>query len=224
MGSRIKTSTEWLRHDFSAEEKLQMGYALAESYNTLNTIDEEEAVVKSQFKERRMSIEQKVGSLSRELASGFKMANFTCELVYDCPNVGEVSYKRQDNGAIVKTRPMTESERQQEIPFDTPVAVNPQTPEETAEAIASFIEKNGGEGALEAVTEALIDTFPAIGIEDPAEALALAAPFGVPEAEAARQVLITMGDAKKAKKKKAKEPAPEPLNIVEAPVDEDYPF
>jgi hypothetical protein len=80
-------------------------------------IAEEEAVMKSQIKERKSQVEATIGTLSRNLANGYTMENISCELLYDTPNVGELSFKRSDNGLIAKTRPMTESENQQEMDF-----------------------------------------------------------------------------------------------------------
>lgn len=46
------------------------------------------------------------------------MRNIECNLEYDNPNPFEVSYFRVDTGELVKTRALSESERQQELPTD----------------------------------------------------------------------------------------------------------
>jgi hypothetical protein len=118
--NRIEKSTEYMRHVFTEAERLQMGTQLAEAHNTLSSIDEEEAVVKAKFKERKATIEQSVGSLSRDLATGWTMQNVECRLVWDSPNPFEVSYVRNDTNEVVKVRPMTEQERQLDLPLQEP--------------------------------------------------------------------------------------------------------
>lgn len=118
MANRIEKEVLYLRHNFTPEERLKMGDDLAAAYNRQESIDNEEAVFKAQFKERRATIDQAVTSLSRSLANQFEMRNIECRLEWDHPNVNEVQYVRVDTGEIVKTRPFTESERQQDLPLD----------------------------------------------------------------------------------------------------------
>lgn len=117
MGARVTKETLYLRHEFTNEEKLEMGTKLAEAHNRIAQITEEESVMKAQIKDRKAGVEASVGTLSRNLSSGFTMHNVDCEVVYDLPNVGEVSYKRKDNGEIAKTRAMTAAENQTELEF-----------------------------------------------------------------------------------------------------------
>ena len=142
----IQKSTEYLRHNFTDAERMQMGSALADAYNQQASIESEEAVIKAQLKDRKAQVEQKIGQLSRELSAGFTMENVSCKLEYDTPNVGEVTYRREDNGEVAKVRPMTSDERQQEIQFDKPVAVNP---EASVTAIDEFFGKHDEPSAEE---------------------------------------------------------------------------
>lgn len=109
--------TLFLRHNFTHTERLAMGDELASVYNRLEQIEAEENVVKAQFKERKATVEQSIGQLSRNLANAFEMRNIECNLEYDNPNPFEVSYFRVDTGELVKTRALSESERQQELPL-----------------------------------------------------------------------------------------------------------
>ena len=120
MGSGITKSTEFLRHDFTMEERLEMGTNLAQAHNRLAQIEEEEQVMKAQIKDKKAGVEQSVGTLSRNLSTGFEMQNIVCEWLWDTPNIGEVSYRRADNGEIAKTRPMSEQERQLDLPLEEP--------------------------------------------------------------------------------------------------------
>ena len=145
---RTKESTEYIRQEFTPDERLKMGAELAQCHNRIADIEDEEAVVKSQIKERKTQVEQTISSLSRKLAAGFDMINVKCKLVYDQPQVNEVSYVRIDTGAVVKVRAMNSDEMQEELPLTDaegkveviPPAVAEASAEKSAENIASFFE------------------------------------------------------------------------------------
>jgi hypothetical protein len=140
--TRITKETLYLRREFTQDERLQMGNDLAQAHNRISSIEEEEAVVKAQFKERKTSVEQTIGTLSRNLANGFEMANVSCTLVYDQPNVGEVTYL-DPAGKVVKMRAMTETERQMDLPLDEDknAVVVVMDPAKSAENIAEFFDR-----------------------------------------------------------------------------------
>ena len=117
MIKRIEREVLYLRHDFTTEERLEMGTNLAEAHNRLAAIEEEETVMKAQVKDKKAGVTQTIGTLSRNLGTGYEMRNTPCTLVWDSPNVGEVSYLDPDN-KTVKTRAMSESERQLELPLN----------------------------------------------------------------------------------------------------------
>jgi hypothetical protein len=148
MAARITKSTEYIRHTFTPEERLKMGSELAEAHNRTADIDADEAVVKSQFKERRATVEQTIGRASRDLANGFTMINVECRLEWDKPNVNEVSYIRIDTGEVIKTRPFTESERQQDLPLAGEVVFVPA--EESEANIAKHFGSVDGTIAIDA--------------------------------------------------------------------------
>lgn len=116
--NRPQKEVMYLKYTFSSEERLRMGDELASAHNRIESIETEEAVVKAQFKERKASVEQSVTSLSRNLSTGFEMRNIEVRLDWDTPNVNEVQYVRTDTGEVVKTRPFTEAERQQDLPLE----------------------------------------------------------------------------------------------------------
>ena len=157
MGIRIAKEVLFLRHEFTKDERLEMGSNLANAYNRLASIEDEEAVMKAQVKDRKAGVEQTIGSLSRNLANGFDMVNIECETVWDTPNIGEVSYRRKDNGEIAKVRAMTSEERQMDLPLDGTVVVVP--PEQSEENIKGFFKSPD----LEDEQQGTVD---AIGTED----------------------------------------------------------
>lgn len=140
MSPRPTKSTEYIRHTFTSDERLKMGDELAQAHNRMAEIEDEEQVIKSQIKERKAQVEQTVSKLSRELANGFTMQNVECRLDWDSPNPNEVSYVRTDTGEVVKTRPFTEAERQQDLPLDDKgtIAIEAIAPDKSAENVATF--------------------------------------------------------------------------------------
>lgn len=145
---RLTKETLYVRHDFTDAERLSMGDDLAQAHNRMASIEEEEAVMKAQIKDRKAGVEASIGALYRNLNNRFEMRNIACELTYDVPNVGEVTYTGPD-GTIVKTRAMTAQERQMDLPLtdrEGEVAVIPPaaaeaSAEKSAENIAEFFEK-----------------------------------------------------------------------------------
>lgn len=117
MPSRISSEVLVVRHEFSTDEKLVIAGELAAAYSLQQGLAEEKKSAAAQFKERESALEAKVGSLSRSYQTGFEMQNVKCRLVWDEPNVGEVSYYDPE-GKLVKTRAMTDSERQLELQLD----------------------------------------------------------------------------------------------------------
>ena len=127
MAPRIEKVTEYLRHTFSDAEMLKMGREQAQAHSRLAEIELEFDSVKASFKSRTEAVEATIGKLSRNINNCFEMRNIECILSYDNPNVGEVTYVRADTGEIVRTRAMTDKERQMEIPLEA--SANDSTPD-----------------------------------------------------------------------------------------------
>ncbi len=118
MAARTMTEVVSARYEFTDKERADLGRELAEIYQHKITLDEERKAAADQIKERSSALDLKSGSLSRMLTAGFEMRQIPCTLQWDAPNVGEVSYYRQDNGEFLKTRTMTVAERQLELPLE----------------------------------------------------------------------------------------------------------
>ena len=133
--ARPMTEAVSIRYEFSEKERADLGAELAGVYSERAKLDEDKKSHAAQLKEREAAIELKVGALSRQIGAGHEMRSYDCTLRWDDPNVGEVSYYRQDNGALVKTRAMTVAERQLDLPL--------QTEEQTKNNVVSFFKKGG---------------------------------------------------------------------------------
>lgn len=142
--NRPSKETIYVRRNFTQEERLEMGTDLAQAHNRLEAIDAEEAVMKTQIKSSKATVSQRITDLSRKLNDGFDMANVACDLKWDTPNVGEVSYVGPD-GRIEKTRAMTAAELQQELNFDESTSVPAEVPEAQAQATVLESAKNAAE-------------------------------------------------------------------------------
>lgn len=141
--NRPTKETAYLRREFTADERIEMGRELAQAHNRIAAVDDEEKAMKTQIKERRAGIELSIGTLSRKLNDGYEMENIPCTLTWDDPNVGEVT-SRDPSGKIVKTRPMTAAERQEELNFDESTSTPaPASVEESAANIAEFFDNTG---------------------------------------------------------------------------------
>lgn len=151
--ARILKTTEYIRHTYTPEECLRMGQDLAGAHNRLAAIDDEEAVVKSKFKERKATVEQSINSLSRDLSNGWTMQNVECKLAYGEPNPLEVTYRRIDTNEVVKVRAMNSDEMQEELPLTDREAEK--NIEKLAEAIAGFFDSQAAPGDPTAENAAL---------------------------------------------------------------------
>lgn len=138
MGVRNENEVLFLRYNFSDKEKLEMANTLAANHNRMEDIEAEEAVFKTQVKEKKAQIDQSIQSLSRSIYNGWEMRNIPCFAKFDDPNVGEVSYYRKDTAELVKSRPMTDAERQMDLPLAGDVVVVP--PYESAKNISEFFD------------------------------------------------------------------------------------
>lgn len=136
MAARIMSETVSTRYEFTDKERGDLGKELADIYQHKLTLEEEEKAVKDQFKERKSQLELKSGALSRQITAGFEMRQVDCTLSYDSPNVGEVTYYRKDTGAVLKTRAMTLTERQMDLPLTT------EAPPATDEAVEASVERS----------------------------------------------------------------------------------
>ena len=137
--TRALRETIFIRREFTTTERLDMLRDLAQAHNRIAAIDDEEKSMKATIKEKKAGVELTIGSLSRKANDGYEMVNVVCDLKYDYPNVGEVSYI-DPAGKSVKERAMTIDERQEQLPFDEegngPVVVVPA--EQSAENIDEF--------------------------------------------------------------------------------------
>lgn len=117
MNSRIKKEVLFLKREYTTNELLQMGNELALARLRMEDIKAEEEVAKATTKEKKAQVELTIGALSRKVVDKYEMVNTDCTPLWDSPNVGEVTLVRTDTGEIARIRPMTEQERQMDLPL-----------------------------------------------------------------------------------------------------------
>jgi hypothetical protein len=109
--------TELLRCDFTPDEWAESARQLATATRLRSELEQEKKEIDSQYKAK---IEEQIGRASKLaalLGAGYEMRNVPCEIIVDKPEPGQATIVRQDTGEIVRTRPMTDMERQAVLDF-----------------------------------------------------------------------------------------------------------
>ena len=109
--------TELLRCDFAPDEWAESARQLATATRLRSELEQEKKEIDSQYKAK---IEEQIGRASKLaalLGAGYEMRNVPCEVILDKPEPGQATVVRTDTGEIVRTRPMTEMERQAVLDF-----------------------------------------------------------------------------------------------------------
>ncbi len=114
---RLLKEILWLKSEYTTDQLLQMGNELALARLRMEDIKAEEEVAKAQTKEKKAQVELTIGTLSRKVVDKYEMVNISCTPIWDSPNVGEVTLVRSDTGEVARIRPMTETERQMDLPL-----------------------------------------------------------------------------------------------------------
>lgn len=109
--------TELLRCDFAPDEWAESARQLATATRLRAELEQEKKEIDSQYKAK---IEEQIGRASKLaalLGAGYEMRNVPCEINVDKPEPGQATIVRRDTGEIVRTRPMTDMERQAVLDF-----------------------------------------------------------------------------------------------------------
>src|SRR5450830_1833655 len=78
----MKSETKNIRHDFTGEEKQQLGGDLARSFGALRGIESEFDGIKASYKSKTAEAEAKIDRLSTDITNGFVMRDTPCFVVY----------------------------------------------------------------------------------------------------------------------------------------------
>jgi hypothetical protein len=78
----MKSETKNIRHDFTGEEKQQLGGDLARSFGALRGIESEFDGIKASYKSKTAEAEARIDRLSTDITNGFVMRDTPCFVVY----------------------------------------------------------------------------------------------------------------------------------------------
>ena len=78
----MKTETKTVRHDFTPEERNEIGGDLARAIATARGVEEEFDEVKAAYKAKLTSAQARIGTLSTSLMNGFELRAAKCRVVY----------------------------------------------------------------------------------------------------------------------------------------------
>jgi hypothetical protein len=107
---------EMVKIVFTGKELQELGAKLAEVHNDLIKILEEEAAAKAGFQSRKKESELSIKDLARKIRDGYDMRYENCEVEYEkAKSLIHFWLERPNGREKVKSRPMTESEKQKAI-------------------------------------------------------------------------------------------------------------
>lgn len=106
-----------LRVIYTDEEKLELGKQLAEAHNDSAQVESDLDRVKADFKAKQSVLDEKIGSLSRGISTGYQMKDTKCKWEMDKPKANWKTLRRLDTEEVVETVEMTTADKQSEIPL-----------------------------------------------------------------------------------------------------------
>ena len=129
--------TEYLKYEFTEKELKDLARELARENTAMAESEEEKKSVVASFTERIADAKMKISKLSRYINNGYDYRNIECAVVMNSPRAGVKEVVRIDTGEIVKTINMTDTEKQESLPFEVP----PETPSALFTAIQEVLKQ-----------------------------------------------------------------------------------
>lgn len=106
-----------LRYRFSDSEIVEMARKQAELGEMIASLDEQKKSVAAKFKAEIEKHECDRSDLGRKITNGYESRDIDCDVFFNDPAVGLATVIRTDTGEQVEVRPMTEHEKQMELPL-----------------------------------------------------------------------------------------------------------
>lgn len=107
-----------LRHEFGQKELIELGKQLGDTLNEARQVEADFDRVKGDFKARTAACDAKIGSLRDKVTSGYELRLTKCEWRFDDPKASFKTLYRLDTNLAIATEPMTEPEKQAELPLE----------------------------------------------------------------------------------------------------------
>lgn len=105
---------EFLRHDFTGQEKETLAQKLAQAVSDRNLAESEMKQIMAQYKSQIAKSEATIDESAEKLRAGYEMRKIDCERIFDHENQ-EVREIRLDTLQHINSRPMTIEEKQRLI-------------------------------------------------------------------------------------------------------------
>jgi hypothetical protein len=107
-------TNEYVKYQFTKDEIDEIAAELAQRTSELETAEDEKKAIMSDLKGRIDSLTATVRQAATKINNGYEMRNVKCEIVKDFKS-GQIKHVRTDTGDIVRTKKMTDNDRQMEI-------------------------------------------------------------------------------------------------------------
>lgn len=121
---RKKTSKDFLKCILTQDERNTLGDDLAQQYIDIQQLEEQKKSATSNFKAKIDAATADASQKARVLKDGYEMRDVEVETRYDA-SIGLAIIVRKDTGEIIKQRPLTQEERQQELELEDRQPVAP---------------------------------------------------------------------------------------------------
>jgi len=109
-----RSTTRFLRYDFSDNEKAVLAEEMARKVTEAEDLDDQKKAVTSEYTAKINTAQAEAQSKAKKLTSGFEMRQVDCEESLDYDKK-EVNVQRLDNFEIIEKRTMTNLELQQSL-------------------------------------------------------------------------------------------------------------
>jgi hypothetical protein len=114
----VRKEVNYLRVEFTREEKEEFGQELARTAATRDEAVDGKKAATAQFGEKIARAEADLASLARKINNGYEFKNVECEVQLDKPKKGFATVIRLDTKAKVNERPMTPDELQRKLDME----------------------------------------------------------------------------------------------------------
>lgn len=145
---RKKRLTRSIKHNFSIEERLELGNTMTVKLNEIEAKQDEAKMVAQQFKAQVAQLEGELGTARNGFSAGFEMRSMEVIEVMDHPEMGKkevcVEDKEFDSGLrLLFIEPMTFSDKNPPL-IEVPPGKAPE-PGQPLNSISDAVEKAEGE-------------------------------------------------------------------------------
>jgi hypothetical protein len=112
MTERHITHIEDVRRDYSEVEIREKGQAIAKFLQDQSRREAEKKLAADAFKGQIETVENTISELGKQIRLGYETVPTPCDVVLNRPTPGMKSFISQKTLEVVKTAPMTDTERQ----------------------------------------------------------------------------------------------------------------